>query len=130
MKPFIGWPLIIVASAIAVELGMVGAIGAPLRPVITFWFLLVCPGMAFAQLLLIKDWVIQWTLALALSLAINVIVSEAMVLVSVWSAERALGVIVYLSLVGAAFQLLQAHRRLSRYFQNAIFRRKSYDQHS
>ena len=79
------WSLVIVASAIGAGLAVVSDMGSPIRPVIAFWFLLICPGMAIVHLLRVGDRAAEVTLAVALSIAIDTIVAEAMILTGLWS---------------------------------------------
>ncbi len=101
----IWWPIIIIASAIGAGLAMVGNIESPIRPVIAFWLLLICPGMAFVRLLHIEERLTELTLAIALSIAIDTIVAEAMLYAGVWSSELGLVVLICLSIVGVALQI-------------------------
>jgi hypothetical protein len=87
---------------------MTGAIGAPMRPVIAFWFLLICPGMAFIRLLHLQGWITELTLAIALSLTLDTLVAETMVLNHLWSPQKGLFGLICLSLAGAALQLIEA----------------------
>jgi mannose/fructose/N-acetylgalactosamine-specific phosphotransferase system component IID len=103
-----GWPAIIIVSSIGVALAMVGDIEAPVRPLIAFWFLLICPGMAFIRLLHLQEWLTELTLAIALSLTMDTLVAEAMVLNHHWSPQWALFGLICLSLVGAALQVIKA----------------------
>jgi hypothetical protein len=99
------WPLVIIASAGLAILAMLGGIGSPVRPVVAFWFLLLCPGMAFMWLFDLEDWYTELALALALSLTLDVIVSETMVLARIWSPTWALAVLAVVSTAGAVFQI-------------------------
>lgn len=103
-----GWPAILVVSSIGVALAMVGDIGAPLRPLIAFWFLLICPGMAFIRLLHLREWLTELTLAVALSLTLDTLVAEALVLNHLWSPQWGLFGLICLGLLGAALQLFEA----------------------
>ena len=77
---------------------------------IALWFLLVCPGMAFARLLRIRDRVREWTLAVALSLVLETILATTMVYARLWSPKGGLGVLMGLSTIGAILQILVAGR--------------------
>jgi hypothetical protein len=101
----IWWPAIIIFSAVVAMLVVVSNIGSPLQPAIVFWFLLVCPGMAVTRLLRIKDGVAEMTIAVALSIALDAIVAEAMVLTAKWSPNWGLAVLAGLSIAGAAVQI-------------------------
>jgi hypothetical protein len=108
MIRLIRWPAIIIVSSIAGGLAMAGDIGAPIRPLIAFWFLLICPGMAFIRLLHLQEWLTELTLAIALSLTVDTLVAEAMVLNHLWSPQGGLFGLICLSLAGAVLQLIEA----------------------
>jgi hypothetical protein len=103
-----GWPAIIIASSIGLALAMVGDSGAPIRPLIAFWFLLICPGMAFIRLLHLQEWLTELTLAIALSLTVDTLVAEVMALNHLWSPQWALFGLICLSMAGAVLQLIEA----------------------
>src|SRR5262249_26710712 len=105
------WPITITVSALAAGIVMLTSTGTPLRPILAFWFLLICPGMAFIRLLHIQEPVVEWTLAIALSIALNTIVAEAMVYAGIWSPPLGLGVMIGLSLLGALFQIVRSYQR-------------------
>jgi nucleoside recognition membrane protein YjiH len=91
--------------------------GAPVRPALVLWFFLICPGMAVVRLLGLKDHLTELTLAVALSIALDLIVAETMVLSNLWSPGGALWTLVGVSIFGAALQLtrLPARNRATRY---------------
>ncbi|MBV9281221.1 MAG: hypothetical protein JOZ41_14155 [Chloroflexi bacterium] len=104
-----GWPTVIVVSAVAVAAASILQVAPPLRPVAAFWFLLVCPGMAFVPLLPVRDGLIQLGLAVAMSIGLDGAVSEAMLYTRTWSPGGELAVLIGVALIGA---LLQAGRVL------------------
>lgn len=106
------WISLIVASCLGVALAMVGDIGGAWRPGLAFWFLLVCPGMAFVPLLPLKDRLTELTLAIALSLALDTLVAEVMALNGLWSAKWGLFALICVTLTGVGLQVL---RFMSRY---------------
>ena len=99
------WPAIIAASAIGTVLASVGEGNQPLRVVLAFWFLLVCPGMAFVRLLWLSEPFSDWALAVALSLALDTAVGEVLLFAGAWSATSALAALAILSVGGAALQV-------------------------
>ena len=108
LKNRIWWPLVITASGIAVVLVTISSVPPPVRIVVAFWFLLVCPGLAFILLLDIESPFVQITLAIALSIAIGVVVSEAMLLFDVWSPRLGLFILANVSQIGVILQGAQA----------------------
>jgi hypothetical protein len=101
------WPVTIIVSALAVGYMMFGDITSPLRPLMAFWFLVICPGMALVRLLRISDLMIELTLAVALSFALDAIVASVMVYAGAWSPEWGLAMLLVVSLGGATVQLLR-----------------------
>ena len=100
------WPSLIVLSAgVAGVLAFTNSVFG-LRPLFAMWFLLVCPGMAFVQLLPIKQTAEQWTLAIALSLALDAFVAAILVYAHIWSPNVALMILIAASLFGVSLQIL------------------------
>jgi hypothetical protein len=110
MRQSLGWPIAIVAAGIAVIVIVVAAIASPLRPILVFGFLLICPGMAFVRLLRLKDRFAEFMLAVALSLAMDTLLSEMLVLTGHWSLTGGVIAIVAVAIVGASLQLFAARR--------------------
>ena len=103
------WPVVVLVSAAAVALLVLGDRTTPLRPFVALWFLLICPGMAFVRLLRLQDRLIELTLAVALSFAIDGLVSEILLYAGLWSFKLGLIVLIGLALLGIAFDLLMVH---------------------
>jgi hypothetical protein len=82
----------------------------PGRPVIVLGFLIICPGMAWTRLLRLADPLVEWTLAVALSLAIAAVVAAVMVYGGVWNPGLGLLFIAGITLVGALLQVLRGPR--------------------
>ena len=79
-----------------------------LRAPLVIVYLFLCPGLVFVRLLNIQDQFVEWTLAIALSIALNVVISEMMVFANWWSPHAALFVLVYLTMAVALYDLLSA----------------------
>lgn len=96
------WRIVVAASAL-LALGVhLGAAPAPLRLLAVFWFVLVCPGMAFVRLLRLADPVAEGTLAVAVSLSVLALSSELLAVARLWSPTGLLAGLAGLTLVGAA----------------------------
>jgi uncharacterized membrane protein len=106
------WPMVIGISSILFILTIGLNVQSPLRGLLTFWFLLVCPGMAFIRLLNLKEAIFEWVLAVALSMALGMIFSEAAVLNQRWSPEAVSILLASLSLFGAILQVIAVFRSL------------------
>jgi hypothetical protein len=100
------WPLIIVISAVGLGLTVLADVGSPVRPALSFWFLFVCPGMAFVRLLQLNELWLELTLAVSLSIASNVAVSLLMLYTNTWTPTGALVILIALSMVGVVLQLI------------------------
>lgn len=99
-------PLTIIAAALSTSLIFWLDIQSPIRAVITFVFLLVGPGLAYIRLMFVRDFLTELVFSIALSIAIDTLISEILVLTAHWSTELALSIVVVLSIVGAFLQLL------------------------
>lgn len=99
------WPLVIVISVVALVLAIV--FDSPLRPPLTFWFMLLCPGMALIRLFRLREPLTEITLAIALSVTLNILVAELILYAGVWFPELGLGILIGISLVGAVLQVRQ-----------------------
>jgi len=102
------WPLIILCSAAAASLIANSSSQTALRVLFTFWFLLVCPGMAFVRLFNLKEKLSEWVLAIGLSIAFDVIVSEIAVLNHLWTLPGMVNVLIGISAAGALIQVLSS----------------------
>lgn len=100
------WPFILIASGIAIGIIQMLNLESPIRPLLAFWFLLICPGMAFVRLLKMKQPLIELTTAIALSLTLNTIVAEVMIYADIWSPDWAVALLISMTIIGALFQLM------------------------
>jgi len=101
----LAWPLAIFISAFLVDLAILLNFPPILRFPLTFWFMLICPGMAYIRLLQLKDNLAESVLAIALSLAISLILALVMVYTGMWKPEWGLLILIVLSLAGASLQV-------------------------
>lgn len=107
------WPLAIVISALATAGFVFFDAGGPLRAPVTLGFLLICPGMAFIPLLRLKDAAHELILAVALSLALDLIVAAALLYTGLWFPPFIMAILIGLSLIGVQCQLLLTHNILA-----------------
>ena len=101
------WTLIIVLSAGAAGLVTVGA-GGPVRVVVVIWFLLVCPGMTLVRGFRLDEPLLEWVLAVVLSLVVDSIVGGVLLYCGRWSSSSAFAVLIGFSIGGALIQELNA----------------------
>ncbi len=107
------WPVLILLSA-----GIAGILAwsnsdSFLRSGVLFLFILIIPGMALTRLFHLGDMLTELMVAIALSLAISVLLTEYMVFMHQWAPNNALLVLVGISLVGAGLQFGMAMRTLA-----------------
>ncbi len=100
------WPVLITLSALGVGWLTFADIGSPARFWLTCWFMFICPGMAWVRLLRLPESYVEWSLAIALSLALAAIVSGVMLYAGVWSPRWGVAVLIGISEVGAIGQWL------------------------
>src|SRR6266566_1769803 len=108
------WPTIIIFSAVAAGLVYFVFTDTLVRPAVIFWFLFVCPGMIVVRFLRLKEPIVEWTLALALSFAIDAIVAAIQLYAGKWSPTGTLTILIGLSLCGAIFQLVNSTTSVSK----------------
>lgn len=111
------WPFILFLSAGAAGVVAYALPGTLFSFVVIIWFLLVCPGMMVVRYLDLKDPTAEWTLAIALSLAIDGIVASIALYVGVWSPPGILGALMAMCILGAGADIL-----LSRFDQHTLAR--------
>lgn len=111
MSGRLGWPAVIAASALSLDLLLVGSVQGPLRLLVTLWFVLVCTGMSFAPLLEAPTVAIQLLLAVVLSIILDTLAATAIVEVGGLSAPSWLIVLESLCLVGFGLQMRLSRRR-------------------
>jgi hypothetical protein len=112
--------MIITLSLLAAVAVIVIDAPQPLRAVVVLWFLTLCPGMAFVRLLHVKDAWAEWTLAIALSLAIDALVAIFILYVGLWSPIWILVVIAILTLAGVLFQFANAVDQSYRFYRRPL----------
>lgn len=98
------WPALLMGSALAVAVVAFVDVPAVVRFPIALWFVAVCPGMALVGLLGFCDAVSKWTLAIATSFAMGILIASASIYLGLWSPSGILLALVLITLAGAAGQ--------------------------
>jgi hypothetical protein len=98
-------------GTVTVVLVAVGASPTYRTPVVVA-FLLACPGMPLVRLLALSNQALEWSLAIALSLSLDVLVASGLIYSGVWSPDLTLVILVSLTAVASA--LAAVRRRPSR----------------
>lgn len=117
------WPIVITLSALSAGLLVFADIQSPLRAPVIWWFLFVCPGMAFVRALRFEDRIAAWSLAIALSLTLDALVAGALLYAGRWSPPIGLAVLIGLSLIGVVLQLSPVTDRLKLLQRQALRQR-------
>jgi hypothetical protein len=101
------WPVVIILSALAA--GLVTFVFPDLvgRPFVLLWFLCICPGMMLIRFFQLKEPITEWTLALALSLAIDAAVVGIQMYSGNWSPPVTLLIIIGICITGVFVQMRQ-----------------------
>jgi hypothetical protein len=99
------WPATMLASCAAIALTTWAWTSAPIRPAVTTWFLLVCPGMALVRLLPDRGLVLRLVLAVAASLALETLVATFMLEAKAWAPSGTLGILLLITVAATVLDL-------------------------
>ena len=99
------WPLVIVLSGALLAALVAADVQSPVRVVLTLWFLLVCTGMAFVPLLSIERPLTELGLGVIASIAVDSVVTTAILLAGDLSAATGLVALEALCLLGCVAQI-------------------------
>ena len=99
------WPIVLILSTIAVGLVTFVFPTIIVRPFVVFWFLFICPGMVLVRFLHLKEPLIEWVLALALSFSIDAIVAGVQLYAGRWAPTGTLVILMSLCIAGAIMQI-------------------------
>lgn len=106
------WPVGILLSVVIVAAGLALDVDRPLRPLISVWFLTVCPGAAWVRLMGVDDAAVRWTIAIAASVSLELLIALGMVYTGWWSIGWAFGIVAAVTVAGAVMDLLRVRRRI------------------
>jgi len=84
----------------------------PARVVVVAGFLLFVPGFAVSGGVTLDDWKTLFTLAVGLSITLDMFVAQGLVWVGAWSAERAMVVLLAVSIAGLSLQSVRRRDRI------------------
>jgi hypothetical protein len=99
------WPALIIGSAALVAIAYAIGLDSSVRAPLALWFLLVCPGMAWVRFLPIASLSTQLSVAVALSVAFEIIAAALFLYMGAWSTASILAVTIAAALGGAILQL-------------------------
>ncbi len=100
------WPGVLILSSLGVSLFALFDWHGPLRPIITLWFCVLCPGMALVRLAGFRTAVPNWTLAIAFSLALVTLVGIVLLYSGKWSWQNGLAILVGFTLFCTLLDLI------------------------
>lgn len=95
------WPKLLLISGAAAAVLAFGGVHSGVRLPVVLWFLLVCPGTALVRLLDLEDLLAELAVGIALSAALAIIVSGAMLYAGAWSPNATLAVLLGITIFGA-----------------------------
>lgn len=104
-------PAVILISSLMVTAAVYGEWPNPLRGILVFGFMLICPGMAFAHLLPSKDQVTRFMLVIGLSLALDTAVAEVVLYLGMWSPHLMLMILIGCCCLGLLLKILAKNFR-------------------
>jgi hypothetical protein len=99
------WPAIVLASCAAIAVTTWAWTSAPVRPAVTTWFLLLCPGMALVRLLPDRGLLLRLVLAVAASLTLETFVATFMLEAKLWAPGATLGILLLITVAATALDL-------------------------
>lgn len=100
------WPAVLLLSTLAVSLAAFLEWQSPFRPLITLWFMAVCPGMALLRVFGLRLPVSGWTLAIAFSLALDSAVGIALLYAGRWSWQTGLIILISITVLCTLIDML------------------------
>jgi hypothetical protein len=104
-QPVWFWPLVILISTGASWLFYASGNEGGVRAAVLLWFLFVCPGLAVVGLLGIAEPITKWTIVIALSIALDLVVTVTMLYANLWSIPAGLALLGLFAASGAIAQL-------------------------
>jgi hypothetical protein len=99
------WPVALLLSVAATWIVYALPLQTALRPFIVLWFLAVCPGMTLVRFLRLPGTITRWTLAVAVSLMLEALLTSVQLYSGHWSPTFALATVSALCVIGAVVQL-------------------------
>jgi hypothetical protein len=108
------WPVGILLSVLALAASMALDVEGPVRPVLSIWFFVVCPGAAWVRLMGVGGGAVRWTIAIAASLSFEVLVALGMVYTGWWSVGGGFAIVAAVAVVGALTELAVRRTQVAR----------------
>lgn len=102
------WGVVLIAASFCAGIVTAASPLAPVRVAVVLPFLLVCPGMAVVRRLRLAEWWTELLLAVGVSIALDILLSSAMLYAGLWSPRLLLLGLAGVGLVAGIGELLQA----------------------
>jgi hypothetical protein len=103
------WTVVLLFSCLLAWFVVFTALGGVAQLVVIVWFLGVCPGMMLARYLRLREPVVEWTLAISLSLVADVLAGGLALLLGKWSPSAIFSILVIMTVIGALLcEVIQA----------------------
>lgn len=99
------YPLVILGSALVAMIAAAGLLPEPAQSLSIFWFLLMCPGLAYVPLFGFGPMILEFVIALGASFGLNTLVTLALVMAGAWSMQTALLIMLGITILGVCLQL-------------------------
>lgn len=110
-RTFAAGYLTIIVSVLMVSLAIGWNLSGPIRVISGLWFLLVIPGLSLIRLFRFRRPPIEWSLAIGLSLALDMLVAELAIYNGYWSPAVIVAALSVIALVGVGLQIALGHHR-------------------
>lgn len=107
------WSPLLLLSALGAGLIAMVLPGTVLCLIVVIWFLLVCPGMMVVRYMNLQESVTEWTIAIALSMAIDGIVAAVALYAGFWSPRAILGSLIVICITGVLMRFILSERGLT-----------------
>jgi hypothetical protein len=110
MKSVSPWTLTIILSAVVAVLALLVPGDGQLRLVFVLWFLLACPGMMLVRFFHLGEPLLEWVVAITLSVATDSLVAGSLLYSGRWSTSSAFAIVIAITTGGVLLQELNAIR--------------------
>lgn len=112
----VGWPeaslLVILLATVATTTLVAVDLPGPVRPAVTVFFALTCPGLSVIRLLRLEDPLAELVLGVATSIALAGLLGGVLLYSGMWSPLGGLAILVAITVAGLVGERLAARRRV------------------
>lgn len=112
----VGWPeaslLVILLATVATTTLVAVDLPGPVRPAVTVFFALTCPGLSVIRVLGLEDPLAELVLGVATSIALAGLLGGVLLYSGMWSPLGGLAILVAITVAGLVGERLAARRRV------------------